>query len=103
MAQVNVTFTFHSGIRGSRPQLQPDDWPARVLVLNRAQVRCTEIHLTGAAKPGIHFAVWAPYAQNVEVVFAPFQPAPGTPTGYIAGFLSTLSELLHGLNQRTVE
>jgi 1,4-alpha-glucan branching enzyme len=51
-----------------------------------------------AAKPGIHFAVWAPNAQNVEVVFAPFRPAPGTPTGYIAGFLSTLSELLHGLN-----
>jgi hypothetical protein len=47
--------------------------------------------------------VWAPYAQKVEVVFAPFQPAAGTPTGYIAGFLSTLSELLHGLNQRTVE
>jgi hypothetical protein len=42
----------------------------------------------GAAKPDIHFAVWAPYAQNVEVVFAPFQPAAGTATGYIAGFLS---------------
>jgi 1,4-alpha-glucan branching enzyme len=37
----------------------------------------------GTSKPGIRFAVWAPYAQNVEVVFAPFTPA-GVPTGYIA-------------------
>jgi 1,4-alpha-glucan branching enzyme len=35
----------------------------------------------GAANPGICFAVWAPYAQKVEVVFA---PSKGTPTGYIA-------------------
>jgi 1,4-alpha-glucan branching enzyme len=38
----------------------------------------------GAAKPGIRFAVWAPYARSVEVVFAPFAPAPAMPTGYIA-------------------
>jgi len=38
----------------------------------------------GAAKPGIRFAVWAPHATQVEVVFAPFDLAGGTPTGYIA-------------------
>ena len=38
----------------------------------------------GAANPGIRFAVWAPHAENVEVVFAPFPPAPASPTGYIA-------------------
>jgi hypothetical protein len=50
--------------RGSRPQLQPDDSglssygrrrPARVPVRNRAQVRCTEIHLTGRSK------AWYPF------------------------------------------
>ncbi len=35
----------------------------------------------GAASAGIRFAVWAPYAQKVEVVFA---PAAGIPNGYIA-------------------
>jgi 1,4-alpha-glucan branching enzyme len=35
--------------------------------------------------PGIQFAVWAPHAKKVEVVFAPFSLAGGaTPTGYIA-------------------
>ncbi len=34
--------------------------------------------------PGIRFAAWAPHARNVEVVFAPFSLAIGTPTGYIA-------------------
>ncbi len=38
----------------------------------------------GSAIPGIRFAVWAPHAENVEVVFAPFALANGTPTGYIA-------------------
>jgi len=38
----------------------------------------------GAAKLGIRFAVWAPNAQNVEVVFAPFNTVAGTPTGYIS-------------------
>jgi 1,4-alpha-glucan branching enzyme len=38
----------------------------------------------GASKPGIRFAVWAPYAKNVEVVFAPFTPVAGVSTGYIA-------------------
>src|ERR1019366_5094293 len=39
----------------------------------------------GAASPGIRFALWAPHAKdNVEVVFAPFDLASGTPTGYIA-------------------
>ncbi len=38
----------------------------------------------GSATPGIHFAVWAPHAQKVEVVFAPFDLSAGTPTGYIA-------------------
>ena len=33
---------------------------------------------------GIRFAVWAPHARKVEVVFAPFDPATGTPTGYIS-------------------
>ena len=39
---------------------------------------------TGATKPGIRFSVWAPFAQSVEVVFAPFPAAPATPSGYIA-------------------
>jgi 1,4-alpha-glucan branching enzyme len=38
----------------------------------------------GLASPGIRFAVWAPHAKNVEVVFAPFDVTSGTPTGYIA-------------------
>jgi len=38
----------------------------------------------GSASPGVRFAVWAPHAKNVEVVFAPFDLANGTPTGYIA-------------------
>ncbi len=38
----------------------------------------------GSASPGIRFAVWAPHARNVEVVFAPFDVASGVPTGYIA-------------------
>ena len=38
----------------------------------------------GSASPGIRFVVWAPHAKNVEVVFAPFDLANGTPTGYIA-------------------
>jgi 1,4-alpha-glucan branching enzyme len=38
----------------------------------------------GSADPGIRFAVWAPDATNVEVVFAPFDLSSGTPTGYIA-------------------
>ena len=38
----------------------------------------------GAATQGIRFAVWAPNARAVEVVFAPFDLTKGTPTGYIA-------------------
>src|SRR5258708_921258 len=38
----------------------------------------------GGAAPGLRFAVWAPQARNVEVVFARFDSAAGTPTGYIA-------------------
>jgi len=38
----------------------------------------------GAGKAGIRFSVWAPHAQSVEVVFAPFPAAPATPTGYVA-------------------
>jgi 1,4-alpha-glucan branching enzyme len=38
----------------------------------------------GSTTPGLRFAVWAPHAQNVEVVFAPFDLASGTPTGYIS-------------------
>jgi 1,4-alpha-glucan branching enzyme len=38
----------------------------------------------GSAIPAIRFAVWAPHAENVEVVFAPFDLTVGTPTGYIA-------------------
>ena len=34
--------------------------------------------------PGIRFSVWAPRAQNVEVVFAPFDLTTGAPSGYIA-------------------
>jgi 1,4-alpha-glucan branching enzyme len=37
----------------------------------------------GAAKAGIGFCVWAPYASAVEVVFAMFPAAPAIPTGYI--------------------
>jgi 1,4-alpha-glucan branching enzyme len=37
----------------------------------------------GTSKSGIHFAVWAPNAQKVEVVFAP-PVAPGATSGYIA-------------------
>jgi 1,4-alpha-glucan branching enzyme len=40
--------------------------------------------LPGSADPGIRFAVWAPQAQSVEVVFAPFDLAIGASTGYIA-------------------
>lgn len=38
----------------------------------------------GSADPGLRFAVWAPHAQKVDVVFAPFDLASGTPTGYIS-------------------
>ena len=38
----------------------------------------------GAAKTGLRFTVFAPYAQSVAVVFAPFPAAPATPSGYIA-------------------
>ncbi len=38
----------------------------------------------GSANPSIRFAVWAPHASSVEVVFAPFDLASGAPTGYIA-------------------
>jgi 1,4-alpha-glucan branching enzyme len=38
----------------------------------------------GSADPGIQFAVWAPHATKVEVVFAPFDLTSGVPTGYIA-------------------
>ena len=34
--------------------------------------------------PALRFVVWAPHAKKVEVVFAPFDPATSTPTGYIA-------------------
>ena len=37
-----------------------------------------------AAAPGLQFAVWAPNAGSVEVVFAPFDLSSGTPAGYIA-------------------
>lgn len=37
-----------------------------------------------APEAGIRFAVWAPHAKKVEVVFAPFDLTAGTPTGYIA-------------------
>ena len=39
--------------------------------------------LPGAGSPGMHFAVWAPHARAVEVVFAPFRNA-STATGYIS-------------------
>jgi 1,4-alpha-glucan branching enzyme len=38
----------------------------------------------GSSGPGLVFAVWAPHAQKVEVVFAPFDLTSGTPTGYIS-------------------
>ncbi|MGO9266843.1 MAG: alpha-amylase family glycosyl hydrolase [Candidatus Binataceae bacterium] len=37
-----------------------------------------------AANPGIRFAVWAPHAKNIEVVFAPFDFMSDTSAGYIA-------------------
>ena len=39
---------------------------------------------TGSPDPGIRFAVWAPHAQKIDVVFAPFDLTSGTPTGYIS-------------------
>jgi 1,4-alpha-glucan branching enzyme len=39
---------------------------------------------TGASTTGLRFSVWAPHAQKVEVVFAPFNPTVGTPSGYIS-------------------
>jgi 1,4-alpha-glucan branching enzyme len=39
---------------------------------------------TGSASTGIRFALWAPHATKVDVVFAPFNLASGTPTGYIS-------------------
>jgi 1,4-alpha-glucan branching enzyme len=39
---------------------------------------------SGSSTTGLRFSVWAPHAQKVEVVFAPFNPANGAPTGYIA-------------------
>ncbi len=41
-------------------------------------------YFTESMVPGIRFTIWAPDAQNVEVAFAPFDLASGTPTGYIA-------------------
>lgn len=38
----------------------------------------------GSASAAVQFSVWAPHAQRVDVVFAPFDPGVGTPTGYIA-------------------
>jgi 1,4-alpha-glucan branching enzyme len=38
----------------------------------------------GSSSAGMCFAVWAPHANNVDVVFAPFDSATGAPTGYIA-------------------
>ncbi|HEV2199522.1 MAG TPA: alpha-amylase family glycosyl hydrolase [Bryobacteraceae bacterium] len=38
----------------------------------------------GSLSPAIRFAVWAPHARNVEVVFAPFDLTSDIPTGYIA-------------------
>lgn len=40
--------------------------------------------LPGSPSPSLRFAVWAPHASGVEVVFAPFDLKSGTPTGYIA-------------------
>src|SRR5271163_3353573 len=41
--------------------------------------------LAQAASPGIRFALWAPHASAVDVVFAPFDPTGDVaPTGYIA-------------------
>lgn len=38
----------------------------------------------GANRPALRFAVWAPNAKRVDVVFAKFDPADATATGYIA-------------------
>ncbi len=38
----------------------------------------------GSSSPSIRFAVWAPHAKNVEVVFGLFDPSQGIPGGYIA-------------------
>lgn len=37
-----------------------------------------------SGSPGLRFAVWAPHASKVEVVFAPFDLSRGVPTGYIS-------------------
>jgi 1,4-alpha-glucan branching enzyme len=38
----------------------------------------------GASATALQFSVWAPHAQQVDVVFAPFDTGAGSPTGYIA-------------------
>jgi 1,4-alpha-glucan branching enzyme len=60
-------------------QLQQDYW----FVTGRS-FGAQKFTPAGSAIPGIQFAVWAPHAQSVDVVFAPFDLANGTPTGYIA-------------------
>ena len=40
--------------------------------------------LPSSPAPGIGFSVFAPHAQRVDVVFAPFDLTAGTPTGYIS-------------------
>jgi 1,4-alpha-glucan branching enzyme len=38
----------------------------------------------GSGTAAIQFSVWAPHAQQVDVVFAPFDTSAGSPSGYIA-------------------
>jgi 1,4-alpha-glucan branching enzyme len=62
-----------------KDEMQQDYW----LVLGR-NFGAQKYSAPGSARPGIRFAVWAPHARKVEVVFAPFDETKGIPTGYIA-------------------
>ncbi len=72
-SQCNRTFTL------AADQTQQDYWLA-----TGRRFGSQKYSPTGSASPGIQFAVWAPHAQKVDVVFAPFNPASvSAPTGYI--------------------
>jgi 1,4-alpha-glucan branching enzyme len=74
----NSTQRYRSFILAS-DQTQQDYW----FVIGR-RFGAQKYAPSGAANPGIRFAVWAPHAKAVQVVFAPFNLTAGTPTGYIA-------------------
>ncbi len=52
-------------------------------------------HAPAAGTDGLHFAVWAPNAKAVEVVFATFDPASADSSGYIADDGSGIDPKIH--------